>query len=87
MNYVYFGFRLVNKQWGVAYYCNGSNTQKLPINFSKQILNAQAVDTGRMCLSGGVSKIDLSTIQVFGKQIDTNDYRADANLYFLVLGQ
>ena len=40
-----------------------------------------------MCLSGGVSKIDLSTIQVFGKQIDTNDYRADANLYFLVLGQ
>lgn len=39
MNYVYFGFRLVNKQWGTSYTygSNGKQTVYMPLTFKINI--------------------------------------------------
>lgn len=81
MNYVCFGYHLVNKQWG--YGKTGSNTQ-FPISFHGEVKNLTAIHYGTdtsvniIVLGGSIS----STAAIF----KTNFTNNEANVFWFAIG-
>ena len=78
MNYVYFGFRLVNKQWGSAV----DNTDvTFPINFNKQLLKVFITSIGKATMSI-TKEVTVTTNNSF--MIYTNPKSGGGSYYFVI---
>lgn len=78
MNYVYFGFRLVNKQWGTAV----DNTEvTFPINFNNQLLKVFITSIGKAS-SIIVKEVTVTTNNNF--MIYTNPNLGGGSYYFVI---